>query len=226
MVLKLYSGTPTVGGASLVAITLIEKQVPFEHVLVDLTLKQQKLPEHIARHPFGQVPVIDDDGFILYEGRAICRYLADKYAAQGTPGLIPPASDFQARGRFEAGASFEVFNFYPHMKAIWAEIIPKHNEGLPIDQAGLDAALAALNARLDVYEVILGQQQYIAGDTFTVADILHLMHAPTLLKRTGIDVVTSEERPNVTRWWRDITGRPSVREVIDNGVIKSRLSVP
>jgi glutathione S-transferase len=50
----------------------------------------------------------DDDGFILYESRAIARYLIKKYPNQGTP-LIP--SDPKSEALFEQAASIEAFNF-------------------------------------------------------------------------------------------------------------------
>src|ERR1043166_4096133 len=55
--------------------TLAEKGHAAELSLVLLPNGEQKLPEHLARHPFGKVPVLDDDGFLLYEARAINAYL-------------------------------------------------------------------------------------------------------------------------------------------------------
>src|ERR1700739_36533 len=43
-------------------------------------------PEHLARHPFGRVPVLEHDGFSIYETQAILRYL-DRVLP--TPGLTP-----------------------------------------------------------------------------------------------------------------------------------------
>lgn len=50
----------------------------------------------------------DDDGFILFESRAICRYIATKYSSQGTP-LVP--TELKALARFEEAASIETANF-------------------------------------------------------------------------------------------------------------------
>jgi hypothetical protein len=57
MVLKLY-GLHASHFVRLVAAVLIEKQVPFEFVMVDLSKGEQKTPEFLAKHPFGQVPCI------------------------------------------------------------------------------------------------------------------------------------------------------------------------
>jgi len=64
----------------------------------------------------------DDEGFILYESRAIARYLIKKYPNQGTP-LIP--TDLQAEALFEQAASIETFNFDAIVMAIAAEKVHK-----------------------------------------------------------------------------------------------------
>jgi glutathione S-transferase len=58
MVLKLYGTSEAGSSTSIVALVLAEKQIPFEHIVVDLGAQEQKTPEFLAMHPFGQVPVI------------------------------------------------------------------------------------------------------------------------------------------------------------------------
>jgi glutathione S-transferase len=58
MVLKFYSAAHSSGGGGVVALVLAEKQIPFEHIIVDTHKGEQKTPEFLAMHPFGQVPVI------------------------------------------------------------------------------------------------------------------------------------------------------------------------
>ncbi|KAJ7495022.1 glutathione S-transferase [Mycena latifolia] len=204
MVLKFYSVSYASGGCGLVALVLAEKQIPFELVPVDMTKREHKTPEYLAKHPFGQVPMIDDDGLILYESRAICRYLAEKYADQGTP-LLP--TTLKDKALFEQAASIEFANFLPQVIRIGMETIMKQREGLPVDQEVLAKAVAQLSEKLDVYEVILGKQQYLGGDEFTLGDLFHLCYAPSLAG-AGVDIMTSKG-PNVTRWWNDITSRPA-----------------
>ena len=76
MVLKLY-GVYRSPWVRLVAAVLHEKQVPFELVSVDLANREQKLPEYLAKHPFGQVPYIVCDflNFLFWQiGREIAIY--------------------------------------------------------------------------------------------------------------------------------------------------------
>ncbi|KAJ7081250.1 glutathione S-transferase, partial [Mycena epipterygia] len=164
--------------------------------------------------PFGQVPMIDDGGFILYESRAICRYLAEKYAAQGTP-LIP--TGLKEKALFEQAASVEFANFLPHVRNVGMESVWKHRYNIPVDEAALAQAVSELSVKLDVYEVILAKQKFIGGNDFTLADIFHLCYTP-LLAEAGIKIMTSEGRPNVTRWWNSISTQPTWVQLKADGI--------
>ncbi|KAJ6568616.1 glutathione S-transferase, partial [Mycena capillaripes] len=204
MVLKLYA-TPIAGGSSgIVALVLMEKQIPFELVVVDMSAGGHKSAEFLAMHPFGQVPIIDDDGFVLYEGRAICRYLAEKYGDRGTP-LLPKG--LQKRTLVEQAASVEYANLFPAVGKACVELIAKPRQGLPVDQTVVAEALAELSATLDVYEGILGKQSYCHGEEFTLADVFHLIAAPRLASE-GVDIMTSKG-PSVARWWNEVISRPA-----------------
>src|SRR5262245_37977023 len=75
--MKIY-GHPMSTCTRKVLTVLAEKGHEAEFVLVDLLKGEQKQPDHLARQPFGVVPVLDDNGFRIYESRAIIRYLDEK----------------------------------------------------------------------------------------------------------------------------------------------------
>ena len=122
MVLKLH-GNPMSTCTQLVQIVLGELSIPHEFVLVDFMKGEHKAPAFTAVQPFGQVPYIDDDGFKLYESRAIARYLIHKYGGVGK--LIPDTSDLQKSALFEQAISIEGTNFWPIASKILFEIIVK-----------------------------------------------------------------------------------------------------
>lgn len=111
MVLKLY-GNAWATCTQRVLVTLKEKNVPYELISIDLMKGEQKAAAYVEKQPFGQIPYIDDDGFILFESVAICKYIATKYRSSGTP-LIPDQNDFEAYGRFEQACYMEAAEFYP-----------------------------------------------------------------------------------------------------------------
>ncbi len=76
--LKLY-GNPLSGHTHRVQLLLSLLNLPFDFIEIDLKEKEQKSPEHLARHPFGQVPVLEDGETSLWDSNAILVYLASKY---------------------------------------------------------------------------------------------------------------------------------------------------
>ncbi|KAG2074852.1 glutathione S-transferase [Suillus decipiens] len=206
---KLYGFSPSTC-TRLVALICKEKHIPYELIPVNLAKGEQKHLAFVANQPFGQIPYIDDDGFILYESRAIARYLIKKYPNQGAP-LIP--TDPKAEALFEQAASIESFNFTAFVAPIVAEKVFKPRRGLQPNEERVSELLATLKPKLDAYDVILSQQKYLAGDSVTLADLAHLPYG-TAFYGAGF----SEEfdsRPNVARWWKDISNRPAWLAVKD-----------
>lgn len=99
MGLKLY-GMRQATCTQRVLITLAEQGVDYEFIVVNLFAGEQREPSHLEKQPFGKIPVLDDDGFLIYESRAICKYLARKYADKGTK-LIPAEGNLKAYALFE-----------------------------------------------------------------------------------------------------------------------------
>ncbi|KAK0485019.1 glutathione S-transferase [Armillaria novae-zelandiae] len=209
MVLKLY-GSPFSTCTKRVATVLYEKKVPFEIYSINLAAGEHKTSSFLEKQPFGVVPYIDDDGFILYESRAISRYIALKYESQGTK--LIPTDDLKKIALFEQAASIEQSSFDPYATAVGMEKIIKPRKGIQANEATVEAALTSLSAKLDAYDVILAKQKYLAGDDLTLADLFHIPWG-VLLAVAGSDIM--ESKPNVARWWKDITSRPSWAAVKD-----------
>ncbi|KAI0048491.1 glutathione S-transferase [Auriscalpium vulgare] len=209
MVLKLYGGSMSTCTRR-VAVVAREAGVPYELVVVDHRNKQHKTPEYLKHQPFGLIPYIqDEDGFELYESRAICRYIATLESAKDTT-LVPKGR--KANALFEQAMSIEQNNFDPLASAIAKEKVFNPMNGIQPNEAHVAELVEQLKSKLDVYDVILGKQKYLAGNEITLADLFHLSFG-SLLVATGLGLF--EERPNVSRWWTDITTRPSWLAVKD-----------
>lgn len=192
--------------------TLTEKGLKYELVPVDFANGEHKSEKYLnEKQPFGVIPVlVDEDGFQIYESRAICRYLEAKYKGKGTE-LVP--NDAAAKGLFEQGASIEISYFDPSASGIVFERVFKSMKGLgDADEARVSSLKSQLSDRLDVYDKILAKQPYIGGQVFTLADLFHLPYGKKL-----VDIGEGqlfESRPNVKRWWNTITSRPSWQAVL------------
>ncbi|KAF9447257.1 glutathione S-transferase [Macrolepiota fuliginosa MF-IS2] len=206
MVLKLY-GHNISPPSRLVATILYEKEIPFEFISVDLRGGAQKTPDHLAKQPFGQVPVIDDDGFILYESRAIIQYLDEKYPNQGTK-LIP--TDPRERALFNQAVFTETSSFNRYAGPLFVELVIKKFGGREIDATKVEQLTKDLGEKLDVYEQILSKQKYLAGDKLTLADLQHIPVADGI---SGAQCNLIQERPNVARWFNDLSSRRSWQKV-------------
>jgi glutathione S-transferase len=209
MVLKLY-GAPTSTCSQRVATVLYEKKVPYQFIPIDLTRGEHKTPQYLEKQPYGQVPYIDDDGYTLYESRAITRYIATKYPNQG-PKLIP--TDLKEYGQYEQAASTETSNFDPYASGIVYEKLWKVYAGDVTDEAQVKKHNDTLGAKLDVYEKILSKQKYLAGNECTLADLHHLPYGAKLYSVGYGHLIDS--RPHVKKWWDELTSRPSWLAVKD-----------
>jgi glutathione S-transferase len=122
-------------------------------------------PQFLALNPFGLVPAIDDDGFILGESHAIIRYLA---ASRARNDLLP--LDPKPRALVESWMDWqgtEVSN--AHRGAVMANLF---KIALPGGQEVVDASLREWPKRMAIIEAQLRKTDaYMTGADFTLADI-------------------------------------------------------
>ncbi|KAL8807196.1 MAG: hypothetical protein Q9182_000878 [Xanthomendoza sp. 2 TL-2023] len=188
---------------SRVLVIILEMDLPYEHVLVDIAKGDQKTEAYKKLQPFGKVPALEDDGFLIFESRAICKYLARKYAS-GTQ--MMPGGDDKAFGLFEQACSVEQSYFAAASETIGTELIIKKMKGLgPPDEARVSQAETDLDEVLAYYDKVLSEQKYLAGDGITLVDLFHLPNGAAL-KAFGYKE-TFEKYPNVDRWFAGLQER-------------------
>ncbi len=198
--MKVY-GHPMSTCTRKVLTTLIETGTPFDVVLIDFAKGEHKQEAHLARQPFGQVPVLDDDGFELYESRAICRYLDEKAGGSLTP------RDARGRARMEQWISIETSNFTPSaMKFVYHHVFKR-----PQDDAVLATATTSLATALKVMDARLGGTPYFAGDKFSIADITYMPYVEYLMASPVKETI--DAHANVAAWWTRVSERPSWQRV-------------
>jgi glutathione S-transferase len=181
--------------------------IPLEVQLIDVSKGAHKSPEYISKYqPFGRIPVLLDGDFSLFESRAICRYLINKYQTKDTIQLIP--TDPGEAALVEQFISVESSEFFDSVIKYIADVFKK-NKGSISDPE--QTALFRKNSEttLDVYNNILEGKNYLVGDSFTLADLVHLPYSRFSVQAGLDDVFNSPSRPNVTRWFNNITSEPS-----------------
>jgi glutathione S-transferase len=180
---------------------LLETNTPYQLNVVDLAKREHKQEPHLSRQPFGQIPVIDDDGVRLFESRAICRYISAKANDQ----LVPVT--LRERALMDQWSSVEQSNFSPHaMKFVYHYTFKRAQE-----PAVLEAATASLETAFAALERPLTTQPFLAGDRFSIADIGYM---PYLEYLEGSPIKAKlEQFPHTLAWWTRLRSRESWRKV-------------
>jgi len=177
-----------------------ELGLDYEHIKVDFATGEARHPEHLALNPNGHVPVIDDDGFILWESMAINLYLAKKY---GAGGLYPSSFQDEARAwQWSFWGMTEVER--PLLTALMNRALYPENQR---DAAAAGAAEQALAQPLGVIEGVLARSANLLGDRFTVAD-LNVASILAWARPAQIDMAAF---PQVAEWLKNCAERPAAR---------------
>ncbi|KAF3490484.1 glutathione S-transferase [Arthroderma uncinatum] len=101
MVLKLYGSAMS---TARVLVTILEKELEFEYIPIDMAKGEQTTEAYKQLQPFGKVPVLADDGFRIFESRAICKYLAR------VKGLGPPDEVRVAQAEAAFDTTFAIYD--------------------------------------------------------------------------------------------------------------------
>lgn len=150
-------------------VTLLEKQIPFESVFVDLN-KEQFSDEFSAINPLQRVPVVVEDGFRVIESLAILDYLEAKYPQ---PALMPTTPAAIATVRMVE--TITVVDLQPATFPLTRPAV-----GLQVDPQKLEAAQQRVDKVLSFFEQLLGEGMFFCGDEFTRADIVAGTLVPSL----------------------------------------------
>ena len=148
---------------------LREIGAPFELSLVDRTHNAQGSADYLKLNPNGRIPVLTDDGLVLFEAAAITMHLADRHPQA----MLAPPPGTPERG-----------HFYKWMVYLTntpqAEFMPWYYPREHVaDPAAADSVRQAAAARLDrMFDVIsgqLGSGPWLLGERFSAADLFLLM---------------------------------------------------
>lgn len=158
MTIKLYDSAQS-PNARKVRLLAAELDLPLERIKVDLAQGAQRTAEFVARNPMGRIPVIDDDGFVVWESAAILKYLASKRPQRG---LLP--SDAQGAAMLDQWLFWWVAHPEAALMALAYEKLVKPYFGQPGNDASIireaetqiGKALPILDRQLEGLDYVLG----------------------------------------------------------------------
>ena len=199
--MKLYD-TKTAPNPRRVRIFLAEKGVEVPTVQIDIAAGENRRSPYIDKNPLGGVPMLElDDGTIIAESVAICRYFEELHA---DPPLLGVDAEDKAlvemwNRRMEHNLALPAMNSFRHTHKFFAGRIPQ------VPEFGANSKEEALT-RMAWLDSELAEREFIAGDRFTIADITALV---------GIDfgrvtqIAISDDQTNLKRWHEAVSSRPS-----------------
>ncbi|MNG95004.1 glutathione S-transferase family protein [Pseudomonas sp. B14(2017)] len=189
--IKLYN-FPKSGHAHRIELMLSLLNLPTELVFVDLAKGAHKQPDFLALNPFGQVPVIDDNGTVVADSNAILVYLAKKYD-NGT--WLPEEPAAAARVQRWLSVAAGPLAFGPAAARLVTVFGASFNT---------DEVITRAHTLLKVIDAELANTPFLVGSTPTIADIAnysYIAHAPE-------GNVSLEPYANVRSWLARIEALP------------------
>lgn len=188
-----------------VCATLEEKRLDWR--IEPLAAGDQFTPEHLARHPFGKIPVLEtSDGTMLYETGPIVRHL-DRVHSQ--PPLTPsaPADQFRVDQVMGAIDSY----FFPESSRIivFERLIGPALLGRTPNEENIAAAMPRSHVIFAAFSALLGNRRWFGADAFSLADIMAASHFE-LFARVPEWAELVRDRPNLVDWLARAEQRPSM----------------
>jgi glutathione S-transferase len=201
MAIKLYDAVPS-SNCDRVKIVLYEKGLSCEIVRLDLKKMDQKKPEYLKLNPYGKVPVIDDDGRILFESCIINEYLDEQYP---DPPLMPKDPYLRGRGRILVDYALNYL-----LEPYWAlrgEMLKKDSDR---NMLVMEESRQTLRRLLIYLEEALGDKAYFLDDlSLTDIDVL-----PRFLRMESYGAIPTPSLPRLTAWLQRMKERPSVKAIL------------
>jgi len=187
-------------------LALEEKGVPYVLHDVEIFGPSGVPPEHLARHPFGRIPALAHDGFVLYETGAITRYVDEAFAG---PPLQPHEPARRARMNQLIGV-FDAYGYRPMVWGVYVERVGQPQRGRTPDEAVIAAALRDAQRCLEAVLALRSSTPWLLGSEPTLAD-LHAYPMLRVLSLAPEGAALLQRHPSLQRWLKLMQQRPSVQ---------------
>ncbi|KAF7045139.1 hypothetical protein CFC21_054274 [Triticum aestivum] len=190
-----------------VLVCLEEAGAEYEIVPMSRSGGDHRQPDHLARNPFGEIPVLEDGDLTLYQSRGVARYILRKCK----PELLR-AGNLAESAMVDVWLDVEALQLEPIVRPIVANCILYPLEGCYRDQKIVEEKIEKLKKLLEVYESRLSCSKYLAGDFISLADLSHFSFMRYFMATEYADQL--DTYPHVKAWWAALLARPSVKKVM------------
>lgn len=183
-------GHPVSGPSNKVRYTCEYLDIDYEWQEIDIQSGEGRREDYLEIHPAGKVPAMDDDGFVLFESRAICEYLIDREESE----LLP--DDSRQRGTVNQWMDFTVQHVYRAVTKVVFNRVFAPEMGKKVDERSLEEGLDWLDRFLPIVDEQLSEGQYFVGDRLTLADLTLL----STTDYTNVGEIDLSEYEALTGW--------------------------
>jgi glutathione S-transferase len=201
MAITLYHDTPS-SNSDRVKIALAEKGLSWEGMRVRLANKEQKNADFLRLNPYGKIPVLVEDGKVLFESCIINEYLDEKYP---NPPLMPKDPYLRGRGRVLVDYALN-FAHEPY----WALRGEMRKPEAARDATIVEQKRRSLADLLLYLETALGDKLYFLGD-LSLTDIAIV---PRFLRMEAYGALPAPSLPRLGAWLKRMKERPSVQGIV------------
>ncbi|EBV0138025.1 glutathione S-transferase family protein [Salmonella enterica subsp. enterica serovar Newport] len=185
--------------------TLEELELPYDQILAGGKFGVNQDADYLAMNPNGLVPLLKDDetDLLLWESNAIVRYLAAQYG-QNRLWVDNPAR----RAEGEKWMDWANQTLSPAHRVILMGLVRTPPEKR--DQAAIEAGIEKCDGLFALLDDALVHQPWFSGDNFGTGDIAI---APFVYNLLNVALKWTP-RPNLERWYQQLTERPAFRKVV------------
>jgi glutathione S-transferase len=192
-----------------IRLCLAEKGIDYELEPVDILRGGNRKPEFLKLQPFGQVPVLVHDDFMLYETSAIARYVDEAFKG---PKLQP--SDKKAAARMNQLISIiEMHGYGPIISEIVTLRVREAFLHQKLDIEDLRKAAGPARHCLTVVEGLMADGDFLVGKAVSLAD-LYLAPMISYFNKTPEGKAIMGRLPKLTTWWESFLKRPAMAETV------------
>lgn len=201
--MKIYTiaGAPSLASSAATCLLLLEDLgVSYEKVALDFSKGEHKGEAYIKLNPNGKIPCLDDNGFILWESRAINEYLALKYS----PALL--GIEMKHKALVSQWNNWSISEYVSPLVSIFVDSRKPEAQRNP---ALVETSMKKISAMNELLDKELEGKEFLVGNYFTLAD-LHIGYAVAMTSRLNMDLSAYK---NLAQYVERFTARDSFKKL-------------